>query len=177
MSKGARTERGSVNDEESDSDAFDTFFRAERDQLVAQAYLLVGELSAAQDLAQQALERTWRHWKKVRRYDNPAAWTRRVLFNMALNTRRRWGREQPLGKVERACDEPPEEHLELVAALRSLPSDQCRAIVLHDALGFSVAEVASELRMPEGTVKSWLSRGRSKLAAELARSASGSGRA
>lgn len=167
MSKGARTERGSVNDEESDADAFDSFFRAERDHLVAQAYLLVGELSAAQDLAQQALERTWRHWKKVRRYDNPAAWTRRVLFNMALNTRRRWGREQPLGKVERAVAETPEEHPEVVTALRRLPDQQRKAVVLHDAFGFSIAEVATELGAPEGTVKAWLSRGRSMLAREL----------
>jgi RNA polymerase sigma-70 factor (ECF subfamily) len=165
-----------VSNKEGEDDEFDAFFRAERDRLIAQAFLLVGEIYTAQDLAQRTLERAWRHWKKVRRYEQPGAWARRVLFNMALNERRCWGREQPLGNEERACDEPPEEHLELVAALRSLPSDQCRAIVLHDALGFSVAEVASELRVPEGTVKSWLSRGRSKLAQELAPGASGSGR-
>jgi RNA polymerase sigma-70 factor (ECF subfamily) len=35
---------------------------------------------------------------------------------------------------------------------------------MHDGLGFSVAEVARELGVPEGTVKSWLSRGRAVLA-------------
>jgi RNA polymerase sigma-70 factor (ECF subfamily) len=47
--------------------------------------------------------------------------------------------------------------------------------VMHDALGFSVAEVANELGVPEGTVKSWLSRARSRLSQELERSSSGSG--
>jgi RNA polymerase sigma-70 factor (ECF subfamily) len=35
--------------------------------------------------------------------------------------------------------------------------------VLHDGLGVPVAEVASELGVPEGTVRSWLSRGRAVL--------------
>jgi RNA polymerase sigma-70 factor (ECF subfamily) len=98
-----------------------------------------------------------------------------VLFNMALNERRHWGREQPLGDQERDAECPPEEHLELVAALRLLSPDQRRAVVMHDALGFSVAEVANELGVPEGTVKSWLSRARSRLSQELERSSSGSG--
>ena len=58
-------------------------------------------------------------------------------------------------------------HLDVVDALRRLPSDQQRALVLHDVIGLSVAEVARELRVPEGTVRSWLSRGRAALAADL----------
>ncbi len=154
-------------DKEDDYAAFDTFFRAQRDQLVAQAYFLVGELEAAQDLAQRTLEKTWRHWKRVRHYDRPAAWSRKVLFNMALNERRNLGRDQSLGEIERAATESPEGHPELIAALRCLPEPQRKALVLHDAFGFSVAEVAIELGAPEGTVKAWLSRGRSKLAREL----------
>jgi RNA polymerase sigma-70 factor (ECF subfamily) len=164
-----------VSSKEGDGDEFDAFFRAERDRLVAQAFLLVGESHAAQDLAQRTFERAWGHWNKIRRYEQPGAWARRVLFNMALNERRHWGREQPLGDKEPDAAEAPEEHLELVSALRLLPPDQRRAIVMHDALGFSVAEVAGELGVPEGTVKSWLSRGRSRLAQELERSPSPSG--
>ena len=41
---------------------------------------------------------------------------------------------------------------------------QREALVLHDGLGFSVAEVATELSVPEGTVRSWLSRARAVLA-------------
>jgi RNA polymerase sigma-70 factor (ECF subfamily) len=39
--------------------------------------------------------------------------------------------------------------------------------VLHDGLGLTVAEVASELRVPEGTVRSWLSRARVAIAPSL----------
>ena len=55
----------------------------------------------------------------------------------------------------------------LAAALRSLPRRQAQAIVLHDAAGLSALEVAGELNVPEGTVRSWLSRGRAVLAARL----------
>ncbi len=164
-----------VSSKEGDGDDFDAFFRAERDRLVAQAFLLVGEIHTAQDLAQRTFERAWRHWNKIGRYEQPGAWARRVLFNMALNERRHWGREQPLGDKEPDAECPPEEHLELVAALRLLSPDQRRAVVMHDALVFSVGEVANELGVPEGTVKSWLSRARSRLSQELERSPAGSG--
>ncbi len=39
--------------------------------------------------------------------------------------------------------------------------------MLHDVVGLSVNEVASDLEVPEGTVRSWLSRGRTALATEL----------
>jgi RNA polymerase sigma-70 factor (ECF subfamily) len=44
---------------------------------------------------------------------------------------------------------------------------QRHAIVLHDAVGVPVSEIALELDVPEGTVRSWLTRGRRLLAIEL----------
>jgi RNA polymerase sigma-70 factor (ECF subfamily) len=149
--------------------AFDAYFRATRDRLVGQAFVLVGDLQDAQDLAQRALEQTWRHWPKIRRYERPDAWTRRVLFNLALNERRRWGREVPLGRADRASEDTPDDHLAIVAALRVIPVSQRKALVLHDAVGLTVSEIASELNAPEGTVKSWLHRGRAAIAEELNR--------
>jgi RNA polymerase sigma-70 factor (ECF subfamily) len=64
------------------------------------------------------------------------------------------------------------EHLDVVAALNDLPLAQRRAIVLHDLDGMSVAEVAKEVGAPEGTVKSWLSRGRASIAEALSTRAS-----
>jgi RNA polymerase sigma-70 factor (ECF subfamily) len=45
-----------------------------------------------------------------------------------------------------------------------LPRQQREALVLHDGIGLSAAEVAIELGVPEGTVRSWLSRSRAMLA-------------
>jgi RNA polymerase sigma-70 factor (ECF subfamily) len=104
----------------------------------------------------------------VGRYDRPEAWARRVLFNLALNERRRGGRERVWSDVDApVVDGPSERHVALVQALGNLPMDQRKALVLHDGAGVPVAQVADELGVPEGTVKSWLSRGRAKLATQL----------
>jgi RNA polymerase sigma-70 factor (ECF subfamily) len=55
----------------------------------------------------------------------------------------------------------------LASVLRSLPENQMRAILFHDGAGMSVKEVATEMGVPEGTVKAWLSRGRSAAATAL----------
>lgn len=55
----------------------------------------------------------------------------------------------------------------LVAALATLPDNYRRAVVLHHLADLPVAEIASREGGPEGTVKSWLHRGRAALAAQL----------
>jgi RNA polymerase sigma-70 factor (ECF subfamily) len=149
-----------------DEESFDAFFRAERGRLVSQAYVLTGNLHTAQDLAQAALESAWRHWSEVSSYERPAAWARRVLFNLAVNQHKRLSREEPLDDRDPA-DREHEDHSVLVEALRALPTSHQQALVLHDGVGLSVAEVASELHAPVGTVKAWLSRGRARMAQEL----------
>lgn len=152
---------------DSNAASFDSFFRASQKPLVAMAYLLTGNQSTAQDLAQEAFLRTWSRWPKVRKYDDPLAWTRRVLYNLAVSkTRADKVRMKPLDPPV-PFPPPDATHLILAAALRSLPEQQMRALVLHDGAGMSVHDVAVQMRAREGTVKSWLSRGRSSAAAYL----------
>lgn len=54
-----------------------------------------------------------------------------------------------------------------MAALRTLPDPQRHAIVLHHLGDLPVATIAQELGVADGTVKSWLHRGRATLAAQL----------
>ena len=54
-----------------------------------------------------------------------------------------------------------------VAALAKLPAAQRKAMVLRYVADMSVADIAAAEGVPEGTVKSWLSRGRAALAALL----------
>jgi DNA-directed RNA polymerase specialized sigma24 family protein len=51
-------------------------------------YVLTGSAQDAEDLAQDALARSLRRWRRVRA-DNPVAYTRRVMVNTHL-ARRRW---------------------------------------------------------------------------------------
>jgi RNA polymerase sigma-70 factor (ECF subfamily) len=72
----------------------------------------------------------------------------------------------------RRLQAPPEtlpasvEALALAEALRTLPIRQRQALVLHYLVDLQVEEIARTLGMPEGTVKSLLSRGRRALAAK-----------
>jgi RNA polymerase sigma-70 factor (ECF subfamily) len=152
------------------ADSFDTFFRDVGLRLVSFAYLLTSDLPLAQDLAQEALTRAWQRWPDVGSYDDPEAWIRRVCHNLAVS---HWRRvrlafsSRSLRANEQVVPGPDPQSVTLVAALRALPSSQRQALVLHDGLGYTVAEVAVELGAPEGTVKSWLSRGRAKVAEKL----------
>ena len=149
------------------SDSFDAYFRSSKQPLVSMAYLLTGDMQMAQDLTQEAFLRTWARWNRIRKYDDPRAWTRRVLYNLAVSQSRHNKIKGKTVALQRSVPPPDESHLMLATALRSLPENQMRALVLHDGAGMSVKEVAIEMGVPEGTVKSWLSRGRSAAAALL----------
>jgi hypothetical protein len=106
----------------------------------------------------------------VSRYDEPLTWIRRVTANLATSRWRRLRVARLALKRDRPATVPPLEpdRVLLVAALRRLPVDQRRALVLHHLMDLPVAEVALELDAAVGTVKSWLHRGRLSLAAHLA---------
>lgn len=146
---------------------FDVFFRHYSSRLMGQAYLLAGEAAGAQDLVQESFLRAWERWADLRDMDHPEAWLRRVMYNLAVSQWRRSRRLVPIGEFERAGSEGHPDALGLSAALRSLPRRQAQAIFLHDGAGLSAVEVAKELGVPEGTVRSWLSRGRQVLAARM----------
>ena len=113
--------------------------------------------------------RAWLRWETVGAYDDPEAWVRRVAHNLAVS---RWRKAKKLvlrAQVQVAQNEIPGERMAIVAALQALPVAERRAIVLHHVAGLAVLDVAKELRVPEGTVKSWLSRGRTRLATEIDR--------
>ena len=142
---------------------YDEFFTVMRPQLVGLGFVLTGNLQVASDLAQETLLRSWVHWEKIRGYQDPNAWACRVLRNLAANYARHL-RRTPRPTPSEDLPELDADRLVLVQALGHLPRPQREALVLHDGLGFSVAEVATELSVPEGTVRSWLSRARAVLA-------------
>ena len=147
---------------ESSLSDYDEFFTNMRPQLVGLGFALTGNLQVASDLAQEALLRSWVNWEKIRTYQDPNAWARRVLRNLAANHARHLRRAPRPSPIE-DVPELDADRVALLRALGHLPRPQREALVLHDGLGLTVAEVAVELNVPEGTVRSWLSRARSVL--------------
>jgi RNA polymerase sigma-70 factor, ECF subfamily len=148
-------------------DDFDDFYLASRDRLVACVAALTGDLAEAQDHVQEGFVRAWAHWDRISAYDNPEAWVLRCSYNLAVS---RWRRARKvilrsdIG-VARPLADPAD--VSLVEALGRLPERQRRALVLQALVGLSVVDIAREMDAPEGTVKSWLSRGRTRLGHEL----------
>jgi RNA polymerase sigma-70 factor (sigma-E family) len=153
---------------------FEDFFYAERRSLLAQAYVLTGSSDDAQDLVQEVFLRAWTKWDEVARKESPAAWARTVLQNLVIG---RWRRGQveirhskrtPLrSDVEDQSTTFDLASSDLAGALRRLPEKERIALVLYHVVGLPVSEVASEMSAPEGTVRSWLVRGRLSLAKTL----------
>jgi RNA polymerase sigma-70 factor (ECF subfamily) len=151
-------------------DDFDAFYTATSRSLISQLYALTGDWAEAADCMQEAYARAWQKWSTVAGLDSPAAWVRTVGFRVA---RSRWRRAQHALSLYRRTGLPDPvaapsiDAVALATALRGLPETQRRALVLFHLADLSVAEVASEMGVPDGTVKSALSRGRAALAQTL----------
>jgi RNA polymerase sigma-70 factor (ECF subfamily) len=158
---------------EARSDQFDELYRTTRDRLAVQLAALTGSHAEANDVVQEAFMRAWLKWETVATYDDPAAWVRRVAHNVAVSRWRRTRRNVLQAVVAGGRHYEVPEPIGIISALQQLPVQQRRAIVLHHVGGLPVVEVAKEMGAPEGTVKSWLSRGRDRLAAELNQSTEG----
>ncbi|SCL19107.1 RNA polymerase sigma-70 factor, ECF subfamily [Micromonospora nigra] len=150
-----------------DSASFDEFYRGTARRMLHYGYAVAGNHTEAQDLVQEAYARAWRRWAVLSTHPAPEAWMRLVVTRLAAD---RWRRLRGLraamsrtGPPE-AVRPPTEDTVLLVGALRRLPVAQRQALALHYLFDLPVEEIAREAQVPTGTVKSWLSRGRTRLA-------------
>ncbi|MCU1401602.1 MAG: putative polymerase ECF-subfamily sigma factor [Acidimicrobiales bacterium] len=151
-------------------EGFDEFFRANHSALLGCSLAIVGQVELAREIAQESMLRCFRDWHRVRRLDRPDLWVRRVAVNLAIDDRRRFGREQR--RMARHGPAPSAEAVTaemsyLWGAVRALPAQQRAAVVLRYVDDLSVAEIAIVLKVADGTVKSSLSRARTTLSKML----------
>jgi RNA polymerase sigma-70 factor (ECF subfamily) len=151
---------------------FEELYTSTFGRLVGQLFLVTGDLHEAEEVVQEAFTRAAGRWHRLREYDLPELWVRRVAINLATDRRRRVRRRLAVLAqldAEAAAVVPPisVDGLAVAAALATLPRRQRQVVVLHYLLDLPVREVARQLSMPVGTVKSRLARARSALAAQL----------
>jgi RNA polymerase sigma-70 factor (sigma-E family) len=154
-----------------DDPDFLEFFAAEFWPLRRVGFLLTGSWDQAEELAQEAMARTYAVWPRVRRYQRPAAYARKVLVNRHRSVLRRAVVEARHLVANRPQDrhEPDfgSDGLVLWQALQQLSSRQRAGIVLRYYLDLPEAEVARLLGVPLGTVKSLVHRGLVRLRDQL----------
>ena len=148
---------------------FDEFYAATYKGFTLQLYAYLGDLEDAQDVVQEAFCRAFARWKKVSGYDQPGAWVRKVAWNLATSRFRRQKLAMKFWRAEREqhVDGPSPDRVALTRALAAIPAQHRRVVVLHYMAALSVAEIAEQEGVAEGTIKSWLSRGRAALGRQL----------
>jgi RNA polymerase sigma-70 factor (ECF subfamily) len=150
---------------------FDDFYATTCRRVVGQLYAMVGNLGEAEDAVQEAYCRAWQRWATIRAYADPEGWVRTVAYRVAVSSWRKAANRLTAHRRHGVPADVPElgaDHVALVQALRKLPTEQRRVLVLHHVAGLTVEEIAREAGTPSGTVKSRLVRGRQALAAQLA---------
>lgn len=159
--------------------SFDDFYHAHFRSVTTQLCAYTGDLGQAQDLAQEAFTRALARWERLVRYDDPVAWVRRVGWNLA---RSRWRRLRTARghllrqrRVEPEVPGPTPDRVAIDRALAALPTNHRRVVVLHYLADLPVAQIALQEGVAEGTVKSWLHRGRAALATLLNENTEGVG--
>jgi RNA polymerase sigma-70 factor (ECF subfamily) len=136
----------------------------------------------AEDLVSDTLLRAFERWEQYRLGTNIRAWLFTILYHVFVSRKRRvdarevprheepdgWTGPEPVG------DADPEGTFydsflddEITRAIAALPPEYRSAVVLSDVQGLRYAEIAELLRVPEGTVKSRLFRGRRILQRKL----------
>lgn len=145
---------------------FKQFFEVEFRPLRRLGYLLTGDWAEAEDLAQEAMVRTYRAWGSIRDREQPGAYARSVLVNRRRSLLRRSMVAQKHAELLRDEEYAPqlgEDGMLLWDAIRSLPQRQRAAVVLRFYEDLTEAEIARILDAPVGTVKSLVHRGVGKL--------------
>jgi len=130
-------------------------FAAEFDRLFDRAYAvarrLIGDPTAAEDVAAETLTRTYVHWNRVRGFEYRDAWVARVATNLALKASRRRGAAAE--SITADTSDATTLRLALVDALDRLPRRQREAVALRYLADLTIDDVALTMGVSAGTVK------------------------
>lgn len=156
--------------QQGDQNALADLVERTRLRLFALAYADLGHYQDAQDAVASALLRICLHIQELRDPATVQRWMRAIVRNETRALRRQRRPEvTALSDVAALTDGevPTVLRLDIERALRRLPGDQARAVVLFYLGGLPIREIARRAGRPEGTVKSWLHHGRRRLSEQM----------
>ncbi len=146
-----------------EAEGFEAAVRPHYASLLRRLVVVLGDEQDAQDVAQDTYLRAFRSWDRFDGAD-VRAWLYTIALRLAFNQlrrRRRWLAALQRLEPKRPWTDPSDP--DLWAALRALDPRMRSALLLNVVDGYTQAEIARILAAPEGTVASWLSRGRAQL--------------
>lgn len=156
-----------------DREAFASLAFELSDRLMGLAHRILRDHGAAEEALQVALLRIWRDLPSLREPDSIDAWASRILVRAcqdSLRQARRAGRSVQLLPHEGHVGDSSSrlaDHEELEAAFATLSADHRAVVVLHYYRDLPLAEIATVLDVPIGTVRSRLHYARRAMRAAL----------
>jgi len=156
-----------------DGGPVESCIRDEYDRLVRAVAGVCESVALAEEVVQEAFARAWEREQRGESFDHLAGWVATVALNLARSGRRR--RKAERRAIDRVEAQPqvgdPEGWSSVAGVVREavdgLPRRQRDVVCLYYLLDLDVATVAELLDVSQGTVKTALSRARTRLAAEL----------
>jgi RNA polymerase sigma-70 factor (ECF subfamily) len=147
---------------------FTAFYEKWRSPVRRGLAMALGNVGLADEAVDEAMTRALTHWEKVGGYERPDGWLYRVGLNWARGVfrKRRYELLSELEPDARSVVDPLPDP-DLIEAVGRLSLKLRSVIVARYYLDLSTAEVAESLEIPEGTVKSRLSRALERLARDL----------
>ena len=139
------------------------------------AAALVGNMSAADDLVQDCIERALRRAETLDEPQRLAGWLRSILYNLhmdELRSKRRRGIGVDYTEMDNdiALSAPPDDRSaasDFTRAISTLSLEHRQILLLVGVEGLNYREIATELGIPIGTVMSRLARARERLRGAL----------
>lgn len=135
-------------------------------RLYRTAYLYLGSENMAVDAVDEAVFLGLKALKKLRRPEYFDTWMTRILINVCKKELRRHKREQPLDTLPETAEEELDS-LPLKEAVRRLAPELREVVILRYFAGYTLAETAQSLRIPQGTAVTRQRRALSLLKLEL----------
>ncbi len=143
--------------------AFERFVADSAPMLLRSAYVLTGDHADADDLLQNALLRTLRHWSSIG--SSPVGYAFRVMVNLSHDHWRAQQRRPSRAPERDVLAVPAVDELErvverdaIVAAVSRLSRVQREVLACRFVLDLDVAQTARTLGLADGTVKSHTAR-------------------
>lgn len=156
-------------------DAFAVLMRRHEDRIFSLAFRMTGDRSDALEATQDTFISAFRRARSWRKDAAFGTWLYRIGINACRDLLRKKRRSpEPVGDPSAdvpaqgsSVDDVVATRLDVADALSALPEEYRHAVVLHDLGGVAYDEIAAITRVPIGTVKSRISRGRRLLAEAL----------
>ena len=156
-----------------DTRAFEALYRAHVDRVYGLCLRMTGNVSEAEDCAQEAFIQAWNKLEKFRGDSAFGTWMHRIAVNAVLARIRKSKREQDRIHVVADTASPPESIgdsgglRDLADAIGRLPEGARHVFVLNAVYGYSHEESSRMLGIAVGTSKAQLHRARRLLAQQL----------